>query len=434
MPDKAKAMATETPLSDVREEHHQSTSALEVERRILGGNEKITLLDLLILLAERKRTILTVAATFAVIAIIVSLLLPKRYTARVTLMPPQQNSSLGAAFASQLGSLGGMAALAGTGLGIKNPNDMYVAMLKSRIVEDAMVEKFGLMQEYDAKYLSDARLTFEKRATVTGDGKDNLIHIAFEDSDPNRAAAIANGYVDQYRRLSEHLAITEASQRRLFFEQQLEQSKNNLVQAEEALKRTEQTTGLIELSSQSRALIESAAALRAQITSKQVQIESMQTYATGQNAQLIQAQQELDSLKAQLARLGGTEDSAEGGGLIVPKGKVPQAGLEYVRKFREVKYNETVFEILARQFELAKLDEAREGALIQVVDPAVPPDKRSFPKRGLIVIGATAVGFLFGMLLALLQASYEHLRSDPATSHKIYQLNRLFSFRRSRSV
>jgi len=123
-------------------------------------------------------------------------------------------------------------------------------MLQSRTVEDAMVKHFGLMQEYRKRYLSDARKAFEGHATVDGSGKDGMIHISVEDHDPRRAAELANGYVDQFRDLSQHLAISEASQRRLFFQQELEQAKNNLANAEEALKQTELTTGVIQPDSQ----------------------------------------------------------------------------------------------------------------------------------------------------------------------------------------
>jgi uncharacterized protein involved in exopolysaccharide biosynthesis len=423
-------MTTETPLSELHG-HTDFPSPHEGKRRIAGEEDEISLLDLLIVLAERKRVIILVTAIFAILAVVISLLLPVRYTATVVLLPPQQNTSMGAALASQLGNLGGMAALAGGSLGLKNPNDMFVGMLKSRSVEDAMIQHFGLMDEYHKKYLSDARKTFENHATVDGSSKDGLIHISVEDHDAKRAAELANGYVDQFRIQSQHLAITEASQRRLFFEQELEQAKNNLANAEEALKQTEQTTGVIELSSQSRALIESAASLRAQITEREVQIQGMQTYATGENAQLFQAQQELAGLRAQLAKLGGSEDSASSG-LIVPKGRVPEAGLEYVRKLRDVKYNETIFDILARQFEIAKLDEAKEGALIQVVDPAIQPDKHSSPKRVLIVIAATALGFFLGIFAALFQAGFRRLKDDPEVSSKLHILRKALSVRGQR--
>ena len=372
--------------------------------------------------------IFMITVAFTLLAIIVSLLLPVRYTATVTLLPPQQNSSL-SDLTSQLGSMGGLAALAGGSLGMKNPNDMYVAMLQSNTVEDAMVQHFGLMQEYRKKYLSDARKAFEHHATVDGSGKDDLIHISIEDRDPRRAAELANGYVDQFRNLSEHLAITEASRRRLFFQQQLEQAKDNLAGAEEALKETEVKTGLIEVNSQAVALIESAVSLRAQVAAKEVEIQGMQTFATGENAQLIEARQELDGLRAQLAKLGGSEESSDS--LIVPKGKIPTAGLEYIRKLRDVKYYEVIFDILARQFELAKLDEAKEGAIVQVVDPAILPDRRSFPKRGLIVIGATFVGFLIGVFVALFQATFRRMKDDPEANGKLAHLKNALAFRRS---
>ena len=420
-------MSTQIPL--IEEKEQAGFSAVpQVGRKIPKKDDEISLLDLLIVVGNRKSMILWLTAVSAALALVVSLLLPVRYTAIVVVLPPQQGTSMGAALASQLGNLGGMAALAGSSLGVKNPNEMFVAMFKTRTVEDAVIEHFSLMKEYNQRYLSDARKSFENHAIVDGSGKDGLIRISVMDGDPRRAAQLANGYVDQCRKLSENLAITEASQRRIFFENQLEQAKDNLANAEDALKKTEQTTGLFELSGQARALIESGAALRAQIAAKEVQIQGIRTYATSENAQLVQAQQELDLMRTQLERLGGSQDSVDG--LMIPKGKVPEAGLEYVRRLRDVKYYETIFDILARQFEIAKLDEAKEGALIQVVDPAIPPDKRSFPKRGLIVLGAAALGFFFAVVLALLQASFGQIKDNPEASQKLVALQRAWSVRK----
>jgi len=411
-------MATDTTASDLRAQSEPDTAPPDAAR----PGDEISLLDLLIVLAERKRLIFWVTAGFTVVAVIVSLLLPRSYTATVILLPPQQNSSLSSQLAAQLGNLGGIVQMAGGSSLLKNSNDMYVAMLKSRTVEDAMVNRFGLMQEYRKSYLSDARKALENHANVDGSGKDGLIHISVEDRDPKRAADLANGYVDQFRELSKNLAFTEAQQRRLFFEDQLKQANQNLGDAEQALKETEQKTGLIQLDSQARALIESAAALRAQIAAKEVQIQGMQTYAAGENAQLIEAEQELAGVRAQLAKLGGTGDNPDS--IIVPKGQMTTAGLEYVRRLRDVKYYEAIFDILARQFELAKLDEAKEGAIIQVVDAAAVPDKKSFPRRGLIVIVATAAGFLCGILLALLLAGLERIKRDPATAERLALLRK----------
>lgn len=422
---------TDHPVSDRNEQVEPAPASPAAQQIAEGEEDEISLLDLLIVLAERKRTIFWVTAGFAILSIVVALLLPVRYTATVTLLPPQQNSSLSSQLAAQFGALGQVAALAGGGGSLlKNPNDMYVGMLKSRTVEDAMIQRYGLMQEYRKRYLSDARKRFEHYATVDDSGKDGLIHISVEDHDPRRAADLANGYVDQFRDLSQHLAITEAGQRRLFFEEQLKQANQNLADAEEALKVTEQRTGLIELDSQAKALIESGAALRAQIAAKEVQIQGMQTYATGQNAQLVEAQQELDGLRVQLAKLGG--GGGDSAAIIVPKGQMTEAGVEYVRKLRDVKYYETIFDILARQFELAKLDEAKEGALIQVIDPAIPPDRRSFPRRGLIVICATAAGLFIGLLTAFILAGLDRLREDPEVASKLSVLYRALRLKRQR--
>jgi len=418
-------MATETPLPEV-EEHLDSPPRASAKQH----QDEISILDILIVLAQRKWLIVKVTAACVVLSTILALVLPQRYTATVVLLPPQQNSSLGAQFASQLGSLGGMAALATGGASglLKNPNEMYVGMLKSRTVEDAMIDKFNLMQEYHKKYLSDARKTFERRASVDGSGKDGLIRISVEDHDPHRAAEMANGYVDQFRKLSENLAITEAGQRRMFFQQQMEHAKDDLANAEVALTETEEKTGLIQLDSQARALIESAASLRAQITAKEVQIQGMETYATGENAQLIEAKQELDGLRAQLTRLGGNQEIL-GGGIIPAKGQMTAAGLEYVRRLRDVKYEETIFDILARQFEIAKLDEAKEGALIQVVDAAIPPDRRSFPKRSWIVAGGAALGLLFGVFAALIASGLESARRSHEFETKLTRLQQNLAFR-----
>jgi uncharacterized protein involved in exopolysaccharide biosynthesis len=415
-------MPSKTPIP-VLDEPEQRTHLSSTPQPAQGSEDFsiLDLLDILTLLRKRRRLILQATLGCAALATLIAFIWPVRYTAKVTILPPQQNSSMAAALSSQLSNLGAMGSLAGGGLGLKNQNDMYVAMLKGSTVESAMVEHFELMKQYHKRYVSDARKAFERRATVDGSGKDGLIHLSVEDPDPRRAAELANGYVDQFRALTEHLAITEASQRRLFFERQLLRAKDNLANAEEALKRTEQATGVIQFDSQARALIESATSLRAQIAAKEVQIQGMQTYATGQNAQVVQAQQELQGLRAQLSKISGQEDTADNG-LVVPKGKVTEAGIEYIRRVRDVKYNETIFEILARQFEVAKLDEAKQGAVIQVVDAAIPPDRRSSPQRLLTILGGTLVGLLGGIIAVLSQDRIAKMKSNPEVADRLNRL------------
>jgi tyrosine-protein kinase Etk/Wzc len=420
-------MATDVSLPETKRLASQLLESNETTRE----KRESSLLEVMVALGERKRIIISITAAFALIAMILSYVLPAEYTATTTILPPQQSNSMNSMLASQLGNLEGIAALSGSSLGVKNPNDMFVAMLRSRTVEDAMIHQFNLMEVYNQKYESEGRKAFERRTKIDGSGKDGLIHIAVEDRDPRRAAMLANGYVDQFRTLTAGLAISEASQRRLFFEQQLEHAKDDLANAEEAMKRTELQTGLIQLDSQARSLIESAASLRAQIAAKEVQIESMRTYATGQNSQLVQAQQELDGLRLELAKLDGSE-SGLGAGLMVPKGTVPEAGLEYSRKLRDVKYYETIFQILARQFEAAKLDEAKQGALVQVIDRAVPPDRRSSPKRAIMVILASAIGFFVSILYILIRIRFEQVKNDSDTGPQVMAFLSSLSLRRPR--
>jgi len=389
------------------------------------SENEISLLDLLIVLGERKAFIMWTTLTVATLTLVVSLLLPKRYTATTTVLPPQQNSSLSAAFLSQMANLGALGSLASGGLGLKNPADMTVALLKSRSVEDAMVQRFELMKLYKEKRISDARKAFEEHCSIDSNPKDGLIRIAIEDRDPQRAAEMTNAYVDEYRKFSAHLAITEAGQRRLFFEQQLEQAKNNLTAAEEALKASQQKGGMIQLDSQAKALIESVATLRAQIVAKEIQIRSLSVAETPTNPDILLAREQLGALRAQLRQLAGSQAGTDSD-VIVPRGKIPEAGMDYVRKLRDVKYNELVFELLAKQFEVAKLDEAREGSLIQVVDAAVPPDRKSFPKLSIIVPAVTLVWLLLAVFWVLFQEGLRRARNRPEDRQRLQVLRTIW--------
>ncbi len=410
-------MATETSVSDLQESPTTTRPPLASGASGSGDRNESSLLDFTLTIVQRRKTVAWVTGICVLIAALLAFLLPKEFKAEVILLPPQQESSLSSALGSELEGLNALAKLAGGGLGIKNPNDMYISMLKSHAVEDGMVQHFGLMQEYHAKLLSQARAAFEAHVTIRGNEKDGLLHIAVEDRSPQRAAQLANGYVDQFRDLSQHLAITEAGQRALFFQDQLEQAKDNLANAEESLKELEQTSGVIEPTSQASALIDTAISLRAQVAAKQVQIQALKTFATGGNSQLIQAQQELKGLQEQLAKIAGSQENPNS--LLIPKGKVPQVSLDYVRRLRDVKYYETIFEVLARQYELAKLDEAREGSPIQVMDPAIVPDHKSSPHRALILIIGAFAGLVLGILIALMQEGWRSMKEDPENGSKI---------------
>jgi tyrosine-protein kinase Etk/Wzc len=392
---------------------------------------EISVLDLLAIVLERKRFIVRFVLGAAILATIVAFVLPKTYEGKVVLLPPAQSSSIGAGLLSQLGGMGGMgslgslASLAGGNLGLKNPADMYVALLTSRTVEDAVVNDFGLMKEYDEKRMSDARKELERRTSAVAGAKDGLIRLTVEDHDPKRAADLANGYVDEFRKLSASLAVTEAARRRLFFEQQLRQAKDNLSTAEEALTKTQQTTGVLQIDSQAKALIESAAILRAQVEAKQVQIEGLRSFATEDNPRLVLAKQELAALQSELSRVAGSKQDA-GSDINLSKGRVTQSGMEYLRRYRDVKYQETVFELLAKEFEVAKLDEAREGSIVQVVDAAVVPDRKASPHRLWIILGATVFAFLIAIFWSWLSSRLHYSLNLPENRQRVHIIKSLW--------
>ncbi len=353
--------------------------------------DEINLFDLLPGLLQRRKFILNMTLGATILAAISVFVVRSEYTAEAVVLPPGQNSSVNAALLGQLGGSGALASAAGASLGVKNPSDMYVSLFRSRSVEDAVIRRFGLLDRYHTSKMSDARARFENHSSVTLGVKDGLIAIDVTDHDPKVAADVAAGYVDEYRKFSAHLAITEASQRRVFFQQQLSQANSDLVMAQNAMKGTQQSTGVLQIDMQTRALVESAAEVRAQIVAKQVQLQGMRAYATDSNPDVIELKQQIAELQGQLAKLSG--NSQYSNGLLLPKGDVPAATMEYLNKLRNVKYYETIADLVAKQFEQAKLDEARQGTAIQVVDQPVIPDTRSYPKRLQTIVVAALASF-----------------------------------------
>ncbi|MFL6307026.1 MAG: GumC family protein [Candidatus Sulfotelmatobacter sp.] len=399
--------------------HADSLLAEENARVVQPATPEVSFLDITVLLVRHKRFIVRFVLGAAALAIILALVLPVRYEAEIVLLPPAQNSSIASALLGQLGNLGSLGSLSSmAGLGMKTPTEMYVSLLKSRTVEDSTIQRFGLMKEYRQKRISDTRKEFERRTNVTAGAKDGLIRITIEDKDAKHAAELANGYVEEFRKLSASLAITEAARRRLFFEQQMRDAKDKLTEAEEAMRKTQQATGVLQIDSQARALIESSAVLRAQVVAKQVQIQGMRSFATEDNPDLVLAKQQLAALQTQLEQMAGSQKDT-GSDIVLSKGRVTGAGLEYLRRFRDLKYNETVFELLAKELEIAKLDEAREGEIVQIVDPAVPPDKKSSPHRTVIVLGMTILSFFVAVFWIIVRRGLERTFKLPENRQRL---------------
>jgi len=345
-----------------------------------SGDDEIGMLDLLIVLAKHKRVVLGVPLVVGIAAAIVSLFLPSIYTGTTRILPPQQSASAASSLLNQLGGvLGSLTGGGGGALG-KNPSDLYVGMLKSRTVADKLIARFDLKNVYEQKMQSSVRNDLQDN-TIIAAGRDGIIRIDVEDKDPKRAAELANAYVDELTKLTQVLAVTEASQRRLFFERQLEQAKDSLTASEVAARLGLQKGGLAQVDAQGRSMIAVTARLRAEISVKEVQLGVMRTFAAEGNPELQRTQEELQSLRRELARVEGSSPIAALG-----KGEAPgSSGLDNLGRLRDVKYYEFLYELLAKQYELAKIDEAKEATIIQVMDKAIEPDRKSKPKRMLIV-------------------------------------------------
>jgi len=353
----------------------------------------------------------------------VTLLLTPSFTATAVIMPPQQQQSAASAL---LGQLAPIASLAGRDLGIKTPGDLYVGILGGRTIADHLVQAFGLLKVYGAKTMTDARKVLAKRSSFAS-GKDSLIRISVQDADPKRAAALANAYLSELYDQTNRLALTESAQRRLFFERQLETEKRALADAEAALRLTQEQTGFLQINAQVESVIQAMARLRAEIVSREVKLSSLKNAATVQNPEVIREEAELSVLREQLRKLEANGDPKRPGDPLITTSQVPRAGLEYVRALRELKYHETLFELLSKQYEAARIDEAKDATVIQVVDSAIPPERKSWPPRALFTIAGACCFGILACLLALIGSRFR----NPSEAEKLYSIKNALFGRRS---
>jgi uncharacterized protein involved in exopolysaccharide biosynthesis len=378
-----------------------------------GDEDEISLLDLALVVAENLKLLILGPLAIGVAALGISFAVTPTFTASTQFLPPQQAQSAAAGLLSGLGALGG---LAGAAAGLKNPSDQYVAFLKSRVLEDALIDRFKLMERYESEFKQDARKTLEGNVKISA-GKDGLIDVEVDDKDPQFAADLANAHVDELRTLMSRLAVTEAQQRRQFFEGLLQKTKDNLVAAEAALQASGVNPSAIKTSP--AAAVEGLAKLQAEVAAQEVRIQSMRGYLAESAPEMKQALNTLAALRAQLAKIDApatTKDKSD-----------------YVNLFREFKYHETLFELYAKQFEIARADEAREGATIQVVDVAVPPERKSKPKKALIAVLATLASGFALLLWVFIRHALKNARRDPESAEKLQTLKTLVgtAFKRS---
>ena len=371
-------------------------------------DDEISLLDLLQVVVDNLRLLVLAPLAAGLLALGISFAIAPIFTASTKFMPPQQQQSAAASMLSSLGALGG---LAGAATGIKNPSDQFVAFLKSESIANVLIDRFKLMDRYESKLRIDARTTLDS-ATKIASGKDGLITIDVDDKDPAFAAQLANAYVEELGHLLSRLAITEAQQRRVFFEKQLTNAKDNLVKAEQALGASGVNSSVLKSTG---AAVAAVAQLRAQIAAQEIKLASMRGYLTESAPDFKQAQTELSALRGQLVRAEQSEPATG------------DASSDYIAKFRDFKYYETLFELFSKQYEMARIDESREGAVIQVLDAAQPPERKSKPKKALIVLMTTlAVGFAL-LLFVFIRQGLRGAAQTPESAEKMARLRQAWA-------
>ena len=395
----------------------------EITAKEIGGNGDMLLKILIILVKNKKRILLKFLIGIA-LGILIAYLMPISYKATAQILPPQGQSGSSALLGQLGGALGG---IAGGSLNIKNASDTYVSMLGSRTVKDIIIKKFELQELYGTKFPTDTRNALTAASNFNA-GKDGMIVIEVTDKNPERAAGIANAYVEELQKLTQTIAVTEASQRRLFFEKQLEQAKNRLADSEVALKEVQEKTGLIQLNSQAEAIIKAAAQLKGEIASQEVALGALRTFATESNPEYIRLQKKITGLREQLSKVE-TGINAGKGDISVSTSMVPEAALGYVRKLRDVKYNEAILEMLAKQFELAKIDEAKESSLVQVLDNAVVPDKKHKPSRITIIVIFAFLSLFVGIGVAIIREVIMQIRGNHTNSSSLSELRKYSSWK-----
>ena len=389
--------------------------------------DEVTLLDYWRVIRKRQRMITGLFCTAVLLAMVVSLLLPKVYESTASILP-QIDSKEG------LGGLGSLLALSGSGgagtgalaqgLAITlpgmpaTPTDIFVAMLKSRVMADEVIKQFDLMKVYEAETRQDARkaLASDTKIVVT---KEKVIKVTVEARRPQLASDIANFYVANLDRLNRKLNVTKSGQNRVFIEKRLLETKAALANAEEAMKEYQTKNKAVHLEAQGRAAIEAAAMIQAEVSAAEVQLQVMESYLTPDNPDVVRMRSNVGELKKQLVLL----EFGKGGKGQLPGDRmhpafitVPSLVLDYARLLREVKVQEALYTMLTSQYEQAKIAEARDTPSVQVLDPGVPAERKSKPWIMLNMLMAGVLALFLGIFLAFFLDYLEQMKRSSSSS------------------
>ena len=393
----------------------ESSSPSEPSVIMEGDDDSIDLIALFQALRREKRAIVAITLIVFLLATVLAFLLPRRFTSTTSFIPPASSAttSMASLVAGQMAAFGAGDILGGA----KTNADLYAGILRSRSIASGIIKKFDLMRVYKVTKESQAEKALESNTDVSVDLKSTIVSLSVTDKSPERARDMANAYMDELRETNGRLALSQSSQRRFFFEQQLGKEKDDLENAEVDMKKTQEQSGLIAPTGQTEAEIKTIADTQAEVAIRQVRLAALRESATEQNPEVIRLRSEIQDLQGQLGRL--QKGNGKGFSVAIPTSKVPELQLEYVRKEREVKYHEALFEMLSRQYEAARLDESRDAPVLQVLDTASYPDTKSSPKRSYYMAGGLLVGLIIGCARVILRGSVHDLAASPDRNLKL---------------
>lgn len=363
----------------------------------LSQPKEIYFADILVVAGTRKKLFFLSWALGVLGSLAIAFSVPRYYVSTTLVMPPQQQNSAAGAVA-QLSALAGVA---GSVAGIKTPDEMYLAMFKSRTLQDTLIKQFDLQKRYGTELVLETREVLTARSTIASDKKSGLITVSVDDHDPQFAAHMANAYVNELKKILSTLAVTEAQQRRAFFQQQVEKTKMALNDAELRFRKLQMSQGIVATEVLAEASVRASVDLRRKIAEKEVQLQAMGDFVTAKHPETQRLVAELNALRSKLSTIEeGDEKQANG----------KEPGVRAVTAFRDMKVQSAALDALLKQLELSRIDEAREGPLLQQIDLAIPAEKPSKPKRKYIVMGGVVLSFLISLVLVMLVESSQRGR------------------------
>lgn len=380
-------------------------NSLNLESVATPEPPSVSIIDLLLVIVRHKKMILITTFGTALLTAGITLLMPNIYTATTLILATDEEK---AGMSAMMAQLGGLAGLAGGSLVGPTKTDLYVSMLKSETVRDPIIDRFKLLDVYKAKYRADAYNALNANAMISAGKNDGIISIAVSDKDPKRAAEMSNGYVEELGKLAAGLSMSGAGKNRLFLEERLATAKADAVRAGDALKDFQSQNKMVNVTEQAKASIEGIAQLRGQLAVQEVQLAALQRQFTDASQEVKQARVAVGNLRGQIARLEGG-----GGGSSIPSvGSVPQLGQDYLRLMRDAKIQETMVELLTKQYEMARLSESKDLSPFQVLQKAKIPERKSKPARAKIVILATFSVFCLSLMLAFVMEYFSRISDE----------------------